>query len=210
MGLLDIALGGVLGGARGGLGRSRRGSPIVNAVLMALAAKALQSYLAQRRQAQAPGGQIPGGQAAQPHGGGLGDILGNVLGGGPPGGHPGGVLGDLGGGLGGILGSLGGAGGLGGLLEQLNRRGLAGQTQSWIGTGGNQPIQPQQLADALDDDDIDDLAQSTGLPRDQVLHEVAQALPDAIDQLTPDGRIPNEAELAALAARYEAQARAAG
>ena len=194
MGLLDQALGGVLGGALGGGRSTGRGrSPIVNALLLALAAKALQHYLSQRRQTQTHAG-APGGIAPTQPPGGVGDILGGLLNGG--------------GGLGGLLGSLGGVGGLGGLLEQFGKRGLTDQSQSWVGPGANQPIEARHIAAALDDDDIDDLVTTTGLPRAQVLEEVAQALPDAIDQLTPNGRLPTDAELEDLTSSYEAQARA--
>ncbi len=192
MGLLDQALGSVLGGALGGRRSSGR-SPIVNAVLLALAAKALQHYLSQRRQSHTGPG-APGSVAPTQSPGGVGDILGGLL--------------NAGGGLGGLLGSLGGAGALGGLLEQFGKRGLTDQSQSWVGPGANQPIEARHVAEALDDDDIDDLVTTTGMPRAQVLDEVAKALPGAIDQLTPNGRLPTDAELAELSASYETQARA--
>jgi uncharacterized protein YidB (DUF937 family) len=197
MGLLDQALGGVLGGALGGGQPTGRGrSPIVNAILLALAAKALQHYLSQRRSAQGgAAGAAPPSQTAPS--GGLGDVLGGLLNGGGAGG------------LGGLLGSLGGAGGLGGLLDQFGRRGLADQSQSWVGTGANQPIEAHHVAEALDDHDVEELATATGLPKAQVLDEVAKSLPEAINALTPNGRLPTDAELAGLSSSYEAQARAA-
>lgn len=188
MGLLDIALGGVLGGATGGRRMGSGRSPVVNALLLALAAKALQHYMSQRR-----------GGAASPTGG-LNNGMNNGVNGGL-----GGILSGTGG-LGGILGSLGGAGALGGLLEQLNGRGLGRQAQSWVSPGPNEAIEPQQLADAIDDDDLEQLAQETGLPKQELLREVSSFLPDAIDQLTPDGRLPTDDELTRLASHYEAQA----
>jgi uncharacterized protein YidB (DUF937 family) len=194
MGLLDQALSGVLGGALGGSQPAGRGrSPIVNAILLALAAKALQHYLSQRRSAQ---GGAAGAPQAAPSGG-LGDVLGGLLNGGGASG------------LGGLLGSLGGAGALGGLLDQFGRRGLADQSQSWVGTGANQPIEAHQVAEALDDHDVEELATVTGVPKAQVLEEVAKSLPEAINTLTPNGRLPTDAELAGLSSSYEAQARAA-
>ena len=74
--------------------------------------------------------------------------------------------------------------------------------------GANQPIEARHVAEALDDDDIDDLVTTTGIPRAQVLDEVAKALPEAIDHLTPNGRLPTYTELAELSSSYEAQARA--
>ncbi len=173
MGILDQVLGGVLGGVQGRGGGGRGRSPIVNAILMALATQALQHVLSRRRQGQGGGAAGPGG------GGGLGDILGGALGG----------------------------GGLGGLLEQFNRRGFADQTQSWVAPGPNQPLDASQVQAALDEDDIAQLSEETGLPRDELLREFARVLPGAIDDLTPDGRVPTDEELQALAATYDDQGR---
>jgi uncharacterized protein YidB (DUF937 family) len=61
----------------------------------------------------------------------------------------------------------------------------------------------------LDDDDLDELSREMNLPRDEVAREVAAALPDAIDHLTPDGRLPSEIELQRMAEDYEAEAASA-
>jgi uncharacterized protein YidB (DUF937 family) len=186
MGLLDQVIGSVLGGSRqeadpqsGAAGMS----PLVKALLLALAAKAAQSYLQQRGAGSAaPSGAAPGG--------GLGDILGSVLGGG-------GSSGGLGGGLGSILSGLGGAGGLGVLLDQLKRAGHGDAVNSWVGPGANQPIAPNALGDALGADTVDELQQHTGMPREALLSELATELPEAVSHITPNGRLPTDEELAA-------------
>jgi uncharacterized protein YidB (DUF937 family) len=147
--------------------------------------------------AQAPGGQsrMPGGPAQ----GGLGDILGGLLGGGG-GGARGAAPG--GGGLGGLLGGAlaGGAagsvlsGGLGSLLEQLQKNGQGQVAQSWVGKGPNQQISENDLARSIGLDDIDALAQHTGLPRNELLAGLSRELPNAIDELTPEGRLPTREE----------------
>jgi uncharacterized protein YidB (DUF937 family) len=114
-------------------------------------------------------------------GGGLGGLLGGLVGSGGLGNTPGG-----GGGAGG--------GGLGQLVDQFRNRGYGDQVDSWIGTGPNQPIDPSHLGDALGPDTVDELAQQTGMPQDQVLGELSQELPDAMDHFTPDGRLPTEDE----------------
>ena len=124
----------------------------------------------------------------------MGDILGGL----------GGLLGGAaagrgGGGLGGILGGLGGAGALGGLISAMQQKGLGQEANSWVGTGANQPVAPHQLADALGEDTVDDLQQQTGLPREQLLAQLAQELPEAINQATPDGRLPDDDELERVA-----------
>jgi uncharacterized protein YidB (DUF937 family) len=149
--------------------------------------------------APAPGGQsrMPGGSAAAAPGG-LGDLLGGLLGGG--GGArsaapSGGGLGDL---LGGAL--AGGAagsvltGGLDSLLKQFQQNGQGQAAQSWVGKGPNQQISENDLARSIGLDDIDALAQHTGLSRNELLAGLSRELPDAIDQLTPEGRLPTQEE----------------
>ncbi len=155
-----------------------------------------------------PGGGA--GRAGAPGGGGLGDILGGMLGGGQQGGGmtragaPGGG-GPGGGGLGGLLGGLlGGAaagsvlnGGLGQVLQDLQRSGQGRTAQSWVGRGENQDIAPDDLANALGADTISALSQQTGMSRDDLLQGLSQNLPELVDQLTPDGRLPTEEEASA-------------
>ena len=147
-----------------------------------------------------PGGLPPGGQ-----GGGLGDLLGSILGGGgaPGRGGPAGGLGGGGGGLGDLLGGLlgGGAGagsaikgGLGDLLNQFQQRGLGDAAQSWVGTGPNKAISPQDLESALGADTLDTLSQHTGIGRDALLNGLSRQLPRFVDQLTPNGRLPTKEE----------------
>jgi uncharacterized protein YidB (DUF937 family) len=88
------------------------------------------------------------------------------------------------------------AGGLGGLLKQFQDAGFGDIAKSWIGTGPNEPAAPRDIADALGPDVIDSLSQRTGLPRDQVAAILSQVLPQAVDKLTPAGRLPTHEELA--------------
>lgn len=99
------------------------------------------------------------------------------------------------GGLGGLLGGLGGSGALGGLVGQLQQRGLSAQANSWVSTGQNEPVSPHQLADALGDDTIQELQQQTGMPREALLDELARELPEAVNQATPAGHVPDDQEL---------------
>jgi len=112
-------------------------------------------------------------------GGGLGGILGGLLGGGSGGGLNGGML----------------AGGLGGLLDSFHQSGHGDIAQSWVGPGENQPIAPDQLANALGPDTIDELSQQTGMPQQDLLAELSHSLPHVVDQLTPQGRLPQDDEL---------------
>jgi uncharacterized protein YidB (DUF937 family) len=127
--------------------------------------------------------------------GGQGGSLGGGLGGGMSGGLGSALPGGLGGLLGGLLGGGAGGGGLGGVFDQFRQNGYGDHVDSWVGTGQNRRIAPDELSQALGSDTLDELEQQTGLPRQQLLSELSEELPDAVDQFTPDGRLPTEQEV---------------
>ena len=104
------------------------------------------------------------------------------------------------GGLGGLLaGGAGGSvlsGGLNDLLKQFQQNGKGDVAESWVGPGANKTISPNDLATALGADRINSLAGFSGMSRDDLLSGLSQRLPDVVDQLTPDGRLPTEQEAA--------------
>jgi uncharacterized protein YidB (DUF937 family) len=89
-------------------------------------------------------------------------------------------------------------GGLGGLLKQFQQNGFGDAINSWIGTGPNKAVAANQVSHALGPDIIDALSQRTGLPKDQISVVLSQVLPNAVDQLTPEGRLPTRQEIARL------------
>lgn len=78
-------------------------------------------------------------------------------------------------------------GGLEGLKAKLDGAGLGDAIGSWIGTGDNQAVDGQQLAGALGQDQVQGLADKTGLDLSKMLPMLAAMLPLLIDKLTPDG-----------------------
>jgi uncharacterized protein YidB (DUF937 family) len=92
-------------------------------------------------------------------------------------------------GAGGVL------GGLGGLLDKLQQGGLGNAVNSWIGSGQNQPVTPNQLGSALGPGIIKMLAQKSGLSEDEIRQQLSQVLPGLVDKLTPNGRMPTATEL---------------
>jgi uncharacterized protein YidB (DUF937 family) len=213
MGLLDV-LNGMQNGPRGQTAPGKGGmSPITMAILALLAYKGIKHLSANQAapgtapqpQPQPQPQRLPGGNPTDASAGGLGGALGGLLGG--AGGSLGSLLGGAGGGLGdllkGPLGSVlaGGAagsvlsGGLGSLLNQLQQHGQGDIAKSWVGTGSNQDISESDLAKSIGTEDIDALAQHVGMSRDQLLAALRRELPGAVDELTPDGRIPSGQEL---------------
>ena len=83
-----------------------------------------------------------------------------------------------------------GSGGLGALLQQFQQAGLGDQLQSWIGTGQNMPISPDQLSQAFGQNSLQQMAAQSGLGVDQVSGGLSQMLPQLIDSLTPQGQVP--------------------
>ena len=110
-------------------------------------------------------------------------------------------------GLDGVLGKLGGllsgasvgsvlSGGLGDLVERFKRNGQGQAADSWVKTGANQQLGPDQLEQAIGPDLLNTLSQQTGLSREELLSRLTRELPAAVDKFTPEGRLPTEDEAA--------------
>ncbi|MBB3018455.1 uncharacterized protein YidB (DUF937 family) [Microvirga lupini] len=164
-----------------------RGFPSMTALLGLLAVAGFQN---RDKLAEMFGGAsgnrtgLPGGASQQPGGmGGLGGLLG-------------------GGGLGGLLGGLGGnaspgglvSGGLGELIENFRQNGQGDVADSWVSTGPNKEVAPDQLERAIGPDVLATLSQQTGLSREELLARLSRELPQAVDQYTPNGRVPSQQE----------------
>jgi uncharacterized protein YidB (DUF937 family) len=196
MGLLDI-LNGMQNGPRGQTDPNRSGgmSPITMGLIALLAYKAYGKLTAQQPNAAPP---VPGGQQRTALGGAQQQTA--------SGGAPGGGLGDLlQGGLGGLGGLLAGgaaggilSGGLNSLINQLDQSGHGDVARSWVGTGQNKTISANDLEHAIGDDTLNSLAEQAGLSKVEVLQHLSQQLPSAIDQMTPQGRVPTEDEMARM------------
>ncbi len=91
-----------------------------------------------------------------------------------------------------VLGS-GGQGGLSAIVAKLEQAGLGEQVKSWIGNGQNLPITAEQLKQVLGNDTVRQLAAKYNIPVDQIAEILAQQLPKAVDQASPDGKLPHNA-----------------
>ena len=110
----------------------------------------------------------------------------------------GGVLGNLGGLLSGASAGSVLSGGLGGLIEHFKQNGQGRAADSWVRTGPNQQLAPDQLEQAIGPDVLKTLSQQTGLSREELLSRLTRELPEAVDRFTPEGRLPTEEEAARL------------
>jgi uncharacterized protein YidB (DUF937 family) len=82
------------------------------------------------------------------------------------------------------------SGGLTGLVQKFQNAGLGNVVSSWVGTGENQPISPDQLHQVLGDQHATQLAGDAGMSKDEMLTQLSQHLPGLVDKLTPGGEIP--------------------
>jgi uncharacterized protein YidB (DUF937 family) len=187
MGLIDV-LNGMQNGPRGQRDPSSSSggmSPITMAILGLLAYKAVKGITSSQPSAAPANPRVPpGGNAINADlpgggGGGLGDLLSGGLGGLLAGGAAGSIL----------------SGGLNELLKQFQQSGHSDTVNSWVGTGPNKTISPNDLASALGSDKINALIAQTGVSRDDLLHGLSEYLPQVVDQLTPEGRLPTEQEV---------------
>ncbi len=94
-----------------------------------------------------------------------------------------------------LMGGQQGASGLEAMVEKLRSAGLKDQVESWISTGTNRPVAPQELEQALGEGETDRLASSAGVERPGLLALLSQMLPRLVDGLTPEGRLPTQGEM---------------
>ena len=158
-------------------------------------------------------------------GGGLNDLLGGLLGG-SSGGAQGGLEDVLGGLLGGgssgspgtaakgmnmaavvaalgpLLAKLLKSGGLSKLLQGAQTSGLSAQADSWVGTGANAPVSGQEVRSVVGDDTVSELAQQAGITNDEAADVLAQVVPQVVNGLTPDGKLPADDDLDQLVAKF--------
>jgi uncharacterized protein YidB (DUF937 family) len=83
-------------------------------------------------------------------------------------------------------------GGVEGLTNQLRVGGLGSAVDSWISTGSNQAVDPEELGQALGPDTVNQLAEKSGIDGSALLPLLAGLLPQIIDFLTPGGQLPRE------------------
>jgi len=89
-----------------------------------------------------------------------------------------------------VMGLLGGQGGLNNLISQFASKGLGDVINSWVSTGKNLPVSGDQLQSVLGKDTINNLASKLGMDKSALTSQLTNLLPDVVDKLTPDGKVP--------------------
>ncbi len=89
-----------------------------------------------------------------------------------------------------VMGLLGGQGGLQNLISQFDSKGLGEIIGSWVGTGQNKSISPDQLQNVLGPDVLGGIASKLGLNMNDLSSQLSNLLPGVVDKLTPEGKVP--------------------
>ena len=82
--------------------------------------------------------------------------------------------------------------GVGGILQDFKTKGLGELAESWVGTGENKLISPEQIKQVLGSEKLQQLAQKAGVSEENASKFLGQILPGIIDKLTPQGKVPDE------------------
>ena len=76
------------------------------------------------------------------------------------------------------------------VVKQFEEKGMRDQVDSWVRTGPNKPVERRQIEDAFGQRELEDIARSKGIDRDQLADVLAKYIPRIIDELTPSGQMP--------------------
>jgi uncharacterized protein YidB (DUF937 family) len=85
-------------------------------------------------------------------------------------------------------------GGMGAVLDKFKQKGMAPQAQSWVSKGPNQNIDGQSVEQVVGHEELREMAQRLGVPEQQVAQAFAEIMPEMVDKLTPEGRLPQQAD----------------
>jgi uncharacterized protein YidB (DUF937 family) len=121
----------------------------------------------------------------------LEDILGSLAGGKAGGGGAGSMVTALAPVLAGLL----AGGGLQKILSGMQGQGLSAQADSWVGTGPNQPVDGKQVEQVLGSDQVKEVAQKLGVSEAEAADTLAEALPQVVDKVSPNGQLPSQQEM---------------
>jgi uncharacterized protein YidB (DUF937 family) len=87
-------------------------------------------------------------------------------------------------------------GGLSGLVKMFQDKGLGDAMSSWISTGENLPVSADQIKQAFNSNQIQQISEHVGVSQEETSTGLAGLLPEIIDKLTPDGKVPESDMLA--------------
>ncbi|HEY3516775.1 MAG TPA: YidB family protein [Gammaproteobacteria bacterium] len=90
----------------------------------------------------------------------------------------------------------------GSVLGALQSRGLGDVVSSWVGTGANKSISPEQVQSALGQETLAQFAQQAGVSGSEASAALAGMLPGLVDKLSPDGKLPDAKGIESMIGRF--------
>lgn len=85
-------------------------------------------------------------------------------------------------------------GGMGAVLDRFRQQGFGRQAQSWVASGDNDGIDEKAVEQVVGQSELQQMAQRLGVPEHEVAQAFAEIMPEMVDQLTPQGQLPREAD----------------
>src|SRR5687768_1173132 len=83
-------------------------------------------------------------------------------------------------------------GGFSGFMQSFREAGLGSLASSWINSSANMPISYEQTETVFSEQTLREMSEETGLDYQTTTSATAFMIPHIIDELTPNGEIPNE------------------
>lgn len=85
-------------------------------------------------------------------------------------------------------------GGIGAVLDRFKQKGYRQQADSWVSMGVNQSLEAEAVDNVVGREELSRLSQQLGVPEQEVADGFAEILPEMVDQLSPNGQVPPEAD----------------
>ena len=85
--------------------------------------------------------------------------------------------------------------GLSRLLDQFKGAGMGDKAESWVGNGENQSLDPDEVEKAIGSERLAKMSKQTGESVGALKTDLSKMIPDAVNKLTPDGKMPSPGDL---------------
>lgn len=88
-----------------------------------------------------------------------------------------------------------GNGGFAGFLNRFKKAGLGDLADSWVTSGANAPISYEQTESAFGTETLNEISEQVGIDYKTTVSATAYLIPHLVNDLTPNGKVPNESDL---------------
>ena len=89
----------------------------------------------------------------------------------------------------------GDGGGFAGFLDHFRQAGLGDLADSWVASGANTPISYEQTESVFGNETLEEISKQVGVDYKTTTSATAYLVPHLVDDLTPNGEVPNESDL---------------